>query len=96
MPSGSSWTNPAALNQQALGDSRHSTANKSTAVGTDPVKPLEETGKTEDRDANERYDGPPSGGKTGQETSSNTSESESMLSLPAADGLDESTLDLLG
>ena len=92
-----SWTNPAALSQQALGDSKHSTAPKNSAVGTEPVNPLEESAKAGDRDANERYDGPQqSGTATGRETSANASESESMLSLPAGDGQDETTLDLLG
>jgi len=93
----SSWTNAAALNQQALGDSKHSTGPKNSAVGAEPVNPLEETGKTGDRDANERYDGPPqSGSASGKGTVATSNESESMLSLPASDGLDETTLDLLG
>ena len=93
----SSWANPAALNQQALGDSKHSTAPKSSAVGTEPVNPLEESGKTGDRDANERYDGPQQTGiAAGKEAAATANESESMLSLPAGDGEDETTLDLLG
>ena len=92
-----SWTNAAALNQQALGDSKHNTVAKNYAVGTEPVNPLEETGKTADRDANERYDGPQQAGSAaGKETLATSNESESMLSLPAGDGLDDTTLDLLG
>ncbi len=93
----SSWSNPAALNQQALGDTKHSAGPKNSAIGTEPVNPLEESGKTGDRDANERYDGPQqSGTATEREASTTANESESMLSLPAGDGQDETTLDLLG
>ena len=93
----SSWSNPAALNQQALGDTKHSAAPKNSAAGTEPVNPLEESGKTGDRDANERYDGPQqSGTAAGKGATGAASESESMLSLPAGDGQDETTLDLLG
>lgn len=92
-----SWTNPAALTQQALGDSKHSTAPKNSAVGTEPVNPLEESGKAGDRDANERYDGPQqSGTATEKGGAATANESESMLSLPAGDGQDDTTLDLLG
>ncbi|MCY2985823.1 MAG: hypothetical protein NTY15_19530 [Planctomycetota bacterium] len=93
----SSWANPAALNQQALGDSKHGSAPKNSEVGTEPVNPLEESGKTGDRDANERYDGPQqSGTATGKEATASAIQSESMLSLPAGDGEDATTLDLLG
>lgn len=91
-----SWTNPAALTQQALGDPKHSTTPKNSAVGTEPVNPLEESGKAGDRDANERYDGPQQSGTATEKGVATANESESMLSLPAGDGQDETTLDLLG
>ena len=97
MPSGVSWTNPAAQNQQALGDSKQNTSLKNTASTSELVNPLEQSGKTSDRDANERYDGPQQ-----QSSSSNSSENnstvatDSMLSLPANDDIGNSTLDLIG
>ena len=95
MPTGGSWVNPAALNQQAIQESKHngSTGNKSTL--TDAVDKLQHSEKTGDRDANERYDGPQE-----QHSSSNSmptpEQDPSMLSLPALDDLPVSTLDLLG
>ena len=97
IPSGGAWTNPAALTQQALGDSKHSVALKNNAPSTETVNPLEQSGKASDRDADERYDAPQQ-----QRNSSNTSkadpvnEAENLLSLPANDNLEASTLDLLG
>lgn len=97
MPSGGAWTNPAALNQQALGDSKHSGALKNATPATEPVNPLEQTGKASDRDADERYDGPQKRGSPSNPAAENTAvESESMLSLPANDDLGEASLDLLG
>ena len=96
MPSGAAWTNPAALTQQALGDSKHSGPPKN-AASNEVVTPLEQSGKASDRDANERYDGPPQKGNTSNSTANNTAvETDSMLSLPANDDLGSSTLDLLG
>ncbi len=97
MPGGAAWTNPAALSQQASGDPKQTAAQKSAASTQDPVTPLEETGKTTDRDANERYDGPQH--QTGQANSASPEsafESESLLSLPASSDQDVVTLDLLG
>jgi len=96
MPSGAAWTNPAALSQQASADTKHVAARNSEATSTEPVNPLEESGKTTDRDANERYDGPQhSDGKIGSVAKEFESGTESMMSLPANDDLDAPTLDLL-
>jgi len=96
MPSGAAWTNPAALSQQASADAKHIAARNPAATATEPVTPLEESGKTTDREANERYDGPQnSDGKIGSTTNESNSETESMMSLPAKDDLEASTLDLL-
>ena len=97
MPSGAAWTNPAALSQQASADPKQSAALKSTATETDAVTPLEESGKTTDRDANERYDGPQQKESQSKSATNGSSfEAESMMSLPANDDLEATTLDLLG
>lgn len=96
MPSGAAWTNPAALSQQASADTKHVAARNSAATATEPVTPLEESGKTTDRDANERYDGPQhSDRKKSSALNDSNFDKESMMSLPASDDLDASTLDLL-
>ena len=96
MPSGAAWTNPAAHNQQALGDTKHSASLKNTANASELVNPLEESGKASDRDANERYDGPLQQGSTSNSSANDTAaETDSMLSLPASDDIG-TTLDLLG
>ncbi len=97
MPSGGAWTNPAAFNQQALSDSKHSGAVKTAVSATEPVNPLEQTGKASDRDADERYDGPqrPTNPPSSAEDNA-VIETETMLSLPADDDLGEASLDLLG
>lgn len=96
MPSGAAWTNPAALIQQALGDSKHSGPPKN-AASIEAVTPLEQSGKASDRDANERYDGPERQGNPSNSSANVTAvEADSMLSLPANDDLGSSTLDLLG
>jgi len=98
MPTNAAWTNPAALNQQALGDSKRPGAIQNAGASAESVTPLEQTEKTSDRDANERYEGPQSSIK---KTTSNQDDPdpkvESMLSLPANDDDSETTnLDLLG
>ncbi len=96
MPSGAAWTNPAALIQQALADSKHSGPTKNAAA-IEVVTPLEQSGKASDRDANERYDGPQQQGNTSNSSANDKAvEADSMLSLPANDDLGSSTLDLLG
>ena len=96
MPSGAAWTNPAALTQQALGDTKHSGPPKNAAT-VEAVTPLEQSGKASDRDANERYDGPSQQSSPSNSTAIDTAaETDSMLSLPANDDLGSSTLDLLG
>ncbi len=97
MPSGGAWTNPAALTQQALGDSKHSGTLKNAVPSTEPVNPLEQSGKASDRDANERYDGPKQKSNTSNSSKADAlAEADSLLSLPANDELGASTLDLLG
>ena len=96
MPTGAAWTNPAAISQQASADSKHVATRNSVANSAEPVTPLEESGKTTDRDANERYDGPQnSDAKTRSAPNESDSETESMMSLPAHDDLEAPTLDLL-
>ena len=96
MPNGAAWTNPAAQNQQALGDSKPSASLKNTASASELVNPLEQSGKASDRDANERYDGPQQQGSTSNSSANDTTETDSMLSLPASDDTGTTTLDLLG
>ncbi len=97
MPSGAAWTNPAAQNQQALGDTKHSTSHKNAVTSSELVNPLEQSGKASDRDANERYDGPQQQNGTANSSGNDTTiEIDSMLSLPASDDKGTTTLDLLG
>lgn len=97
IPNGAGWTNPAALNQQALSDAKHIGSSKNEVSPTEPVNPLEQSGKASDRDANERYDGPQqSGAKSNPPADGPVAEAESMLSFPANDNLAANTLDLLG
>lgn len=97
MPSGAAWTNPAAQNQQALGDSKHSAPLKNTASTSELVNPLEQSGNVSDRDANERYDGPQQErNKSSSSANDATAETDSILSLPACDDIHTTTLDLLG
>ena len=90
MPSGAAWTNPAALSQQASGDPKQTAAQKSAASTQDPVTPLEETGKTTDRDANERYDGPQH--QTGQANSASPESASPLLLLYVRRGADPASL----
>jgi hypothetical protein len=96
MPTGGAWTNPAAQNQQALGDAKHVAGNKQQANLADPVTPLEETGKASDRDAQERYAGPQHANAAPTSESATEAAQDSMLVLPASDDLEPGTLDLLG
>ena len=96
MPNGAAWTNPAAQNQQALGDSKQSGSLKNAASSNELVNPLEQSGKASDRDANERYDGPQRQGNSSNSSANDTTETDSMLSLPASDDTGTTTLDLLG
>lgn len=97
LPSSAAWTNPAAQNQQALGDSKHSASLKNTTSSSELVNPLEQSGKASDRDANERYDGPQQQANTSDSSTNDTAvETDSMLSLPASDDVGATMLDLLG
>ena len=96
MPSGGAWTNPAALSQQALGDTKQSNASKNINAA-EAVTPLEQSEKGGDRDAQERYQGPQQHSRSPAENGPATeSTTESMLILPANDNLEPGTLDLLG
>ena len=99
MPSSGGWTNAAASTQQALNDAKHSNTNSNRDVAADlTVNKLEQSGKTSDRDANERYDSPPSGNTNAGTAPSeaNLVSDDSLLSLPALDELPPSTLDIMG
>ncbi len=95
MPSGGAWTNPAALTQQALGDSKQHSAVKNSTASAEPVTPLEQSGKTSDRDAQERYAGPQTSDSKSHGNGSDP-EQGSMLELPANDDLETGSIDLLG
>ena len=95
-PTGNNWTNPAAISQQTLNDAKHAGATSHRTTNPDAVDKLEQTEKTGDRDANERYDGPmPSANAQVTKDDVNMSEN-ALLSLPAIDDLPESTLDIMG
>lgn len=98
MPSGGGWTNAAAASQHAVSDAKHSHANTFRPAANLAVNPLEQSSKTSDRDANERYDGPQPDQRN--DTSSPDAmplvQDESLLSLPAIDESPVSTLDLIG
>lgn len=96
---GGAWVNPAAQNQQAAADRSGVHAPAQNNSSTEALNPLEESSKTQDRDANERYDGPTSERRQSQpeqKPEPTSGESNSILSLPADDNSEGSTLDLLG
>lgn len=83
------WTNPAAHAQQGLSTQRASTSSTSeTASKT--VSPIEQSQKTGDRDANERYDGPmPQHAEKDADPKPGAEDTEpggDSLDLPADDG----------
>ncbi|MCU0712482.1 MAG: hypothetical protein MUC43_10525 [Pirellula sp.] len=92
------WSNPAAHTQQGLSNQRSSTP--ATAESTaQQLNPVEQSQKTGDRDANERYDGPMphQTGEEQKQTSDDTPHdlSGDCLHLPADDG-ETSQLDISG
>jgi hypothetical protein len=97
MPSSGGWSNAAAAVQQSVSEGK-SPASTSTASNAGAgVERLDASGKTTDRDANERYDGPDQRPPHQQESRSSDLESnDSMLLLPAIDEQPQSKLDLLG
>lgn len=102
VPSSGGWTNAAASSQHAIGDAKHSNASTNRpaddAADDAAVSRLEQSGKTSDRDPNERYDGPPFD-QSNSDLSPNATpliQDESLLSLPAIAESPVSTLDLMG
>lgn len=96
---GGAWVNPAAQNQQAAADRSGVHAAPQTNNSTEALNPLEESSKTQDRDANERYEGSNSDRRKSPpepQAPAPAPESASILSLPADDNSLDSTLDLLG
>jgi len=97
LPSSGGWTNPAALSQQALNGTKLAPNASNRTASSDPVNRLEQSGKTSDRDANERYDGQsPANDFLNSNHNASPSENESMLSLPAADDDLPAILDIVG
>jgi hypothetical protein len=98
VPSSGGWTNAAASSQHAISDAKHANASTHLPADDAAVSRLEQSGKTSDRDPNERYDGPQF-----DQSNSNLSpnatpliQDESLLSLPALAESPISTLDLMG
>ena len=98
VPSSGGWTNAAASNQHAISDAKHSNASTHSPADDALVSRLEQSGKTSDRDPNERYDGPQFD-QSHSDLSPNATpliQDESLLSLPAIDESPVSTLDVMG
>ena len=92
-----SWINPAAIGQQASSDARFANTTSGQRSGVDPLTQLEQSSKTGDRDADERYEGPTHHSSNSQHQSSNNEAADQpMLQLPAVDDQPQSTLDLMG
>jgi hypothetical protein len=91
----SSWMNPAAHSQQGL-SSQRATSSTSSTQASSGVNQLEQSTKSGDRDASERYEGP-MGGEQRQNGEKPVEESHAhdILELPADDGTTHS-LDVLG
>ena len=90
----SNWQNPAA---HALQSASHARAPHATTTPTTPtgVNSLEHAEKTGDRDANERYDGPPGQEPKQPITDENEANPLALASLPADDG-EQHELDIQG
>lgn len=92
------WSNPAAHAQQGITNQRSSASSNSEST-TKQLISVEQSQKTGDRDANERYDGPmpfqarQEQSESSDETSQNTS--GDCLHLPADDG-ETTVLDISG
>ncbi len=98
VPSSGGWTNAAASSQHAISDAKHSNASTNHPADDAAVNRLEQSGKTSDRDPNERYDGPQIDQSKSELTPNATPpiQDESLLSLPAIDESPVSTLDVMG
>lgn len=92
------WANPAAHTQQGMSNQRSSTPTTAESTSKQ-LTPVEQSQKTGDRDANERYDGPmPHQTEEGQKQTSDETPQDSSadcLHLPADDG-ETSQLDISG
>ncbi len=98
VPSSGGWTNAAASSQHSISDAKHANARTHRPADNAAVSRLEQSGKTSDRDPNERYDGPRRD-HSNSELSPNATplnQDESLLSLPAIAESLVSTLDLMG
>lgn len=96
MPSSGGWTNAASASQQSHNDLKaNSSPNRAGSV-KNAIR-VDQSEKSGDRDANERYEGPQgeTKSKAATEISSNDNSSD-LLSLPAIEDTPPSTLDLLG
>ncbi len=93
-----SWTNPAAATQQAIHTQKPSATSSGPPGAHANVAGVENSQKTGDRDADERYDGPEQRHGEGEEKKHPSQDPHAPLSatdLPADDG-EISTLDLRG
>lgn len=90
----SNWQNPAAHAQQSASHTRtpHATTSPQSGGGVDA---LEHAAKTGDRDANERYDGPPGQSSAPSAPDEDEQTRATLLSLPADDG-QQPELDIRG
>ncbi|MFN7292977.1 MAG: hypothetical protein ACK5YR_17595 [Pirellula sp.] len=92
------WANPAAHTQQGMSNQRSSTVTTAESTAKQ-LNPIEQSQKTGDRDANERYDGPMphQAGQEQKQSSDETPQDSSgdCLHLPADDG-ETSVLDISG
>lgn len=92
------WANPAAHTQQGITNQRSSASSNSEST-TRQVSSVEQSQKTGDRDANERYDGPmPHQARQEQNQSSDETSQDSSgdcLHLPEDDG-EKTVLDISG
>ena len=98
VPSSGGWTNAAASSQYAISDAKHANASTHLPADDAAVSRLEQSGKTSDRDPNERYDGPQHD-QSNSDLSPNATpliQDESLLSLPALAESPISTLDVMG
>ena len=98
VPSSGGWTNAAASSQHAISDAKHSNASTNHPIDDAAVNRLEQSGKTSDRDPNERYDGPRFDQSNSDLPLNDTTliQDESLLSLPAIDESPVPSLDLMG
>jgi hypothetical protein len=96
-PNSGSWTNSAASQQISTSQSAGTKADRKTASNFADLR-LEQSEKSGDRDAQERYQGPQSDGsqKSADNDLSSAEQTESILHLPAFEDTEPSQLDLMG